>query len=233
MVKRNRVACAIAVGAIVILLGSCVARCAPERGASSTPEPDRETVAEASDGTAGKDATGISGTSWSSASGETSLSFGASSVRVDAPSGSSEVPYEVTGEFDAQNATVLPGRVFLDGVWHETSFIVEGEEGSRRLNCDALDGSPFAEDPAHGFSVSGMDPGFVELVGGDSGALDAALAGWARENASGATGAAFDREAYVDYASGQVTATFTCNNPAATEVTVSYDGSTFSVWSVG
>lgn len=233
MRRGNRVACAVAAGAIVILLGSCVARCAAGGGPSPAAEPAGEAAAEAGSVAAEEGAAGISGTSWSSASGETSLSFGASSVRVDAPSGSSEVPYEVTGEFDAQNATVLSGRVFLDGAWRETSFVVEGEEGSRRLSCDALDGSPFSEDPARGFSVSGVDPGFVELVGGDGGALDAALAEWARENAPGATGASFGREAYVDYASGQVTATFTCNDPAATEATVSYDGAAFSVWGVG
>ena len=70
-------------------------------------------------------------------------------------------------------------------------------------------------------------------MGGDRGALEAAVAEWARGNAPGATGASFGREAYIDYAAGRVTAGFTCNDPAASEATVSYDGSAFSVWGIG
>ena len=248
MRRGNKVVAAIAVGALAIALGSGVARCA-FRGE----EPAREVTGEGTtdsdeEGAESEDAGPLAGTSWSSGSGKASLTFGESSVRIESPSGTSDVPYEVLGEYEAQNATVLSGRVFLGGAWADASFILEGEEGSRRLDCDALDGSPFTEDPAQGFALSEVpftedpaqgfalsevDPGFVELVGGDRGALEAAVAEWARGNAPGATGASFDREAYIDYASGQVTATFTCSDPAATEVTVSYDGSAFSVWGIG
>lgn len=233
MRRGNKVVAAIAVGALAIALGSGVARCA-FRGE----EPAREVTGEGTtdsdeEGAESEDAGPLAGTSWSSGSGAASLTFGESSVRIESPSGTSDVPYEVLGEYEAQNATVLSGRVFLGGAWADVSFILEGEEGSRRLDCDALDGSPFTEDPAQGFALSEVDPGFVELVGGDRGALEAAVAEWARGNAPDATGASFDREAYIDYASGQVTATFTCSDPAATEVTVSYDGSAFSVWGIG
>lgn len=233
MRRGNRVVAAIAVGALAIALGSGVARCA-FRGE----EPAREVAEEEStdpgeEGAESEGAGPLAGTSWSSGSGEASLTFGESSVRIESPSGTSDVPYEVLGEYEAQNATVLSARVFLGGAWADASFILEGEEGSRRLDCDALDGSPFTEDPAQGFALSELDPGFVELVGGDRSALEAAVAEWARGNAPGATGASFDREAYIDYASGQVTATFTCSDPAATEATVSYDGSAFSVWGIG
>ena len=233
MRRGNRVVAAIAVGALAIALGSGVARCA-FRGE----EPAREVAGEGStdpgeEGAESEGAGPLAGTSWSSGSGEASLTFGESSVRIESPSGTSDVPYEVLGEYEAQNATVLSARVFLGGSWADASFILEGEEGSRRLDCDALDGSPFTEDPAQGFALSEVDPGFVELVGGDRGALEAAVAEWARGNAPGATGASFGREAYIDYAAGRVTAGFICNDPAASEATVSYDGAGFSVWGVG
>lgn len=234
MRRGNKVAAAVAAGALVILLGSGVTRCALQGGGAADPGQTGSVSAGPAEGEPGEEgASALAGTSWSSGAGDASLSFGTASLSIEGASGSLEAPYEITGEFESKNAAVLTGRLFLDGSWRDASFVLEGEEGSRRLSCDALEGSPFVEDPASGFSVSGVDPGFIELVGGDGAGLEEAVGEWARANAPEATCASFDREAYIDYASGRVTATFTCDDPSASEASVSYDGSSFSVRGVG
>ena len=79
------------------------------------------------------------------------------------------------------------------------------------------------------FKVTGLDERYLELVGGDEGALRAAIGAYAARRSPQASSASFDGEVFLDLASGMVSATFHLNDNASTIVTVQWADGAFTV----
>ena len=118
-----------------------------------------------------------------------------------------------------------------DGTIVQATVTIEGEGDDERLRCEqlqtAFDWVPAPKDSE--VRVTGVDDQYLALVGGDEGALDLAVSLWASEHVPGASEAAFDGEVYLDTRSGSVTATFTCDDPGRTILSVTWAGGAFSV----
>ena len=78
-------------------------------------------------------------------------------------------------------------------------------------------------------AVSGLAEPYTALIDGKRDELASAIAKYCRDNVPTATKAAFDGEVYLDVATGRTVATFTCDDKAATILSVEYSDGEFSV----
>ncbi len=114
----------------------------------------------------------------------------------------------------------------------QTVISLSGEEGFYRVSCDGFAMSPSyvqgsgAEGPV---AVSGLAEPYTALIDGKRDELASAIAGYCRDNVPTATKAAFDGEVYLDVATGRTVATFTCDDKAATILSVECSDGAFRV----
>lgn len=118
-----------------------------------------------------------------------------------------------------------------DGTVVQATVTIEGEGDDERLTCEqlqtAFDWVPAPRDGE--VRVTDVDDAYLSLVGGSEDALDLAVSLWASEHVPGASEAAFDGEVYLDTRTGSVTATFTCDDPGRTILSVTWADGAFSV----
>lgn len=125
-------------------------------------------------------------------------------------------------------------RITADGSPEAKRGVISltGAEGSYRVSCDgfALAKSYVQGGKGEGpVAVSGVTEPYTTLIDGKTAELAECVASWCREHAPTATTAAFDGEVYLDVPAGTVSATFTCDDPAATAISVSYRAGKFEV----
>ncbi|MGI6535125.1 MAG: hypothetical protein ACOX12_01715 [Eggerthellaceae bacterium] len=128
----------------------------------------------------------------------------------------------------------LTCRITADGSAQPASSVItlSGSEGSYQVACDgfALSKSYVQGSKGEGpVAVSGVTEPYTTLIDGKTPELTSAIASWCRDHAPTATSATFDGEVYVDVPAKRVTATFTCDDAAATVISVVYSGGAFEV----
>lgn len=124
--------------------------------------------------------------------------------------------------------------ITADGSAQPASSVItlSGSEGSYRVSCDgfALSKSYVQGSKGEGpVAVSGVTEPYTTLIDGKTPELTSAIASWCRDHAPTATCATFDGEVYVDVPAKRTTATFTCDDAAATVISVVYSGGAFEV----
>jgi hypothetical protein len=128
----------------------------------------------------------------------------------------------------------LECKLIADGDRTERSSVISlsGKEGSYKVSCDGfLMAKEYvqASASATAVSVEGLTEPYTSLIDGRNGDLAKAVASYCREHVPTATKATFDGEVYLDIPGGRTTATFTCDDTAATVLNVSYSGGAFEV----
>lgn len=128
----------------------------------------------------------------------------------------------------------LECKLVADGDQTERSSIISlsGEEGSYKVSCDGfLMAKEYvqASGSSTAVSVEGLTEPYTTLIEGKNGDLAKAVASYCRNHVPTATKATFDGEVYLDIPGGRTTATFTCDDTAATVLNVTYSGGSFEV----
>lgn len=128
----------------------------------------------------------------------------------------------------------LECKLVADGDQTERSSIISlsGKEGSYKVSCDGfLMAKEYvqASGSATAVSVEGLTEPYTTLIEGKNGDLAKAMASYCRDHVPTATKATFDGEVYLDIPGGRTTATFTCDDTAATVLNVTYSGGSFEV----
>lgn len=130
--------------------------------------------------------------------------------------------------------TSLDVRLVRDGADGEAKATIElsGREGFWKVSSDGfscahsyVETAPHKEEVA----VEGVTEPYTTLIGGRTDELALAVAAYCRAHVPTATRATFDGEVYLDTNAGVVTATFHCDDAAATILQVTYEGGAFAV----
>lgn len=239
MERRKRTA-AIALAAVLVLgIGAGVARCAAVHGHPEDPQAQQEAASEAAGANEttpedwnAQDALEILRSHAWQAEGDPTVTVefrDGSLVETDA-SGVHVAAMEVT----SSSATSLDVRLVRDGGDGEVKATISlsGEEGSWKVSSDGfscahayVEASPHREAVA----VGGVTEPYTTLIEGKTDELALAVAAYCRAHAPTATRATFDGEVYLDTNAGVITATFHCDDAAATILQVTYEGGAFAV----
>lgn len=244
MERRKRAVAIAAAGAVAVLVAATLARCSAARSASATDAgTSGATAAQATTDTAGSDAGGSAGETGEAGScasalesrewmgaGDASERLTASGGRIVETDGTNTYTssYRVT-EDSAGSCELSITRA--DGTVVQATATITGDGDDARLRCEQLQVAfDWVPAPTDGeVRVTGVDDEYLSLVGGDETALDAAVRLWVSMHVPGASEAAFDGEVFLDTNEDRVTATFTCDDPGRTVVSVEWSGGAFSV----
>lgn len=245
MERRQKIILALAIGAVLILIGSTVVRCSmtgsdqvghdvpaeASTGSDSGEAAPTGVSAEASDQklpTSEIDALGVlKGNAWASEDGKSTIAF------KDGRYVESDGVASNMTTFDVSTVTKETGQTSImlkldmaDGSTKDSLVLLRQDNlGACTVSSDdftlektyhqgTANQSPLA--------VEGVNDEFRELLGGTTDALDTAISDYAHAHVPTATKAAWDQALVVDYASGTVSANFTCDDTAKTVLTVEY-----------
>jgi hypothetical protein len=244
MERRKRAVAIAAAGAVAVLVAATLARCSAARSASATDAgTSGATAAQTTTDTAGSDAGGSAGETGEAGSCASALEsrewmgaddaserLTASGGRIVETDGTNTYTssYRVT-EDSAGSCELSITRA--DGTVVQATATITGDGDDARLRCEQLQVAfDWVPAPTDGeVRVTGVDDEYLSLVGGDETALDAAVKLWVSMHVPGASEAAFDGEVFLDTNEDRVTATFTCDDPGRTVVSVEWSGGAFSV----
>ncbi|KUH59324.1 MAG: hypothetical protein DUD31_06920 [Coriobacteriaceae bacterium] len=244
MERRKRAVAIAAAGAVAVLVAATLARCSAARSASATDAgTSGATAAQTTTDTAGSDAGGSAGETGEAGSCASALEsrewmgaddaserLTASGGRIVETDGTNTYTssYRVT-EDSAGSCELSITRA--DGTVVQATATITGDGDDARLRCEQLQVAfDWVPAPTDGeVRVTGVDDEYLSLVGGDETALDAAVRLWVSMHVPGASEAAFDGEVFLDTNEDRVTATFTCDDPGRTVVSVEWSGGAFSV----
>ena len=223
--KRLMLACAI--GALVMLVGSGVARCAMQPSEDPATGQEKESAQKA-------DADGIKsylGTAWSADGGSKTMTIADGVVIEREGDYTSVTYYEVVSEqSDAGGISVnvtttkTPRDAPAQGVMR-----IDASTEEVSITCDAfslsttyiLDAAPDVK-----IALSAHSDKLNELLESDDESISNALSAWASKRSPYATSAAWDGEVYIDCNGKTVTTSFALNDGASTLVQLRYDQTT-------
>lgn len=245
MDRKNKVMLAAAIGAVAILVASSAVRCAvtrtveaaaPNAAVATQEAPEAEPGGEGAemDGTAKKVLEALRSHSWQAEgdAGKT-VEFRDGSLVESDSKGVKVTAFEVTGAHEDDDHASLDVVMTREGSGSFSSVIaIDGREGSLAVSCDGfanasryVQGSG-VEGPVE---VEGLAEPYTSLIDGKADALASAITGYCHDRVPTATKVTFDGEVYLDVAGGRVTATFHCDDKAATILSVAYAGGAFTV----
>lgn len=237
MERKNKVMLAAALGAVAILVASSVVRCtlagpqrdeAPEEAAPATQEQE----AEPQGAPEGQGALALLRShAWQAEgdAGKTVAFTDGAIVETDA-GGVHVSAFTVISESEDS----LDVKVTSDGGGGERSATISitGAEGSYRVSCDAFQVSQTYVQGSAGkapVAVEGVTEPYATLVDGKTDELASAIAAYCRAHVPTATKATFDGEVFLDVNAKTVSATFHCDDAAATILQVTYADGSFAV----
>lgn len=170
--------------------------------------------------------------SWASENGSTlQLSKGLITER-DGEGAIHALTVRSVSEMDAGSQTLITvsGRDESSGEDATWTLIFDETSIAPRISSDDFAAAPaYVQAADYGqVEVTGVDEGFLALVGGDKDRLIEALQDFADRNIPQASSLSFDGEAFVDFNEGSVSATFHANDPKSTIVTITYQDGAFS-----
>ncbi len=251
MSKKSKLVFALAIAAVLILVGSTVVRCTlvhqsngpatstteQSSGQDSSNQNDAQT--QATD-TSVADATAeavsiLQKNAWSADDGKASIAFkDGRFVETDGTT-SALTTFDVTSVSAQPNQTTVMVRIDnADATTSDSMLLIrKSETGALRVVSDSFKlAKSYNQGKANSNPVKvEINDEFCELLGGTTDALGKAITDYAHENAPTATKATWDKSLVVDYAENRVSANFTLDDAAATVLTVEYarSSATFSV----
>lgn len=240
MKRKNKVMLALAIGAVVIAVGSGVARCTlapaediaapePETSQASTVtvndtggEPGAQRQAGAQGGFAD-----LKNTSWESEDGKSALSIIEGAFIESDEAGQRILYYTVEEEQQSSSeiAVTLSVASSMTGDEEKTVVVVrEGEDGTRTITCDKLACAYFQKrQAATEVVLVGATDDLYDVFGKSEGDFESALLDYAKANTPSASTATWGKEVWIDYGASTYLTNFTLNDAASTIVTVQKD----------
>ena len=235
MTRKNKIMAAAAVIALLLLVGSGIARCTIAtddiQEAESAEEVLQEEVVEHEEAkaeTAGIDEgsgfAGLVGTSWVGADDPTLTLAIVDGAFVEGGEGGNAVTYFTVDSEEANGdgitATVLASKSMAEAA-SPVLVKVHEEAGRTLIESDAL-ATTYAsvQTEPKSLSFSGVTSKLEESLGVDAAKVEAAVASRAAAVSPEATRAIWDAEVWIDFAGGTATSSFTLDDGASTIVSV-------------
>ena len=229
MQGKSRVMAAVAAGALVVALGAGAARCAiaPQESPQEQAPPATAGAPEGAGSETEKAASGAEAlwnTVWTGADDPTATLRIVEGAMVES-AGGTERAWFFSAEEPTEADGVLSMPIEVKGTGDKAGGLsliqVSGDGDARILACDLLTQAYAPQKAREGaFSVTGVDGRLPEALGADSADIEDIVAKKAAEVSPQATGAAWDKEVWLDYAGNVASTTFTLDDPASTVVTV-------------
>lgn len=242
MKRKNKVMLALAIGAVVIVVGSGVARCtlapteeaaAPESEASQSSsqaaseiggEPESQWQAGAQGGFAD-----LKNTSWESEDGKSALSI-IDGAFIESDEAGQRILYYTVDEEEQSSSELtatLSVSTRMTGDEEKTVAIVhEYEGGTRTIACDKLACAYFQKaQAATEITLADATDDLYGVFGKGEDDFGSALLEYASANTPSASTATWNKEVWIDFGSGTIITNFTLNDAAATIVTIQKDSS--------
>lgn len=246
MTRKNKVMLMAAIAALVLLVGSGVARCSLVHDDAKEAEGATEAIEQADDADEGPERApdnadapsegtdgleSLVGTSWVGAEDPSKTLAIVNGAFVEGADGQNAVTYwTIDSEEDADGtvtATVLASKSMSEAATPALVTISQ-EEGSVQIRSDVLSCAyKQVQAGAHTLRFSGITGELADSMGMAASKIEAAVSTRATSVSPTATTATWDKEVWIDYASGTATTSFTLDDGASTpiSVTVRADGS--------
>ena len=238
MSKKNKIMAAIAVAALVLLVGSGVARCtlasadAPEEQAveQQQAQPEEETTSQQPRAaTEGQSETGgiegsafeaLVGTSWVAEDDPASTLSIVSGAFVEKTGEDTQVTYWTVDSEDAGSAVLLASKSMTEAATPVTATIEE-DGGNTVIRCDVLARAYRQVQPgARTLYFSGVTSKLAESLGCELTEIESAVSLRAAAVSPNCERAVWDAEVWIDFANDTATTTFTLDDGASTLVSV-------------
>lgn len=235
MSRKNKLMVAAAIAAVLLLVGSGVARCslertdAPEAQQSSEAIDESEAPSEAArtdktDAEEESEFASYVGTSWVGAEDPGCTLSIVDGAFVEGKDGQNTVTY-ITLDSEEETAGTLTATVMASSSMAEAAtpalVTIAQEAGRTCIKSDALSTVyALAQAEPRSLSFSGVTGKLEEALGVDAAKIEAAVAARAAAVSPNATRAVWDAEVWTDYANDVVTTSFTLEDGAATIVSV-------------
>ena len=229
MQGKSRVMAAVAASALTVALGAGAARCAiaPQESPQEQAPPATAGAPEGAGSETEKAASGAEAlwnTVWTGADDPTATLRIVEGAMVES-AGGTERAWFFSAEEPTEADGVLSMPIEVKGTGDKAGGLsliqVSGDGDARILACDLLTQAYAPQKAREGaFSVTGVDGRLPEALGADSADIEDIVAKKAAEVSPQATGAAWDKEVWLDYAGNVASTTFTLDDPASTVVTV-------------
>ena len=225
--NKKRVMLACAIGAILIIAGSGIARCAIQQPEDSPEEPIEKMVEEAPENGMAE----YLGSAWSADGGSKTLVVTDGAMIEREGETTAVTYYEVVSE-DADegglSVNVTTAKTPADAPRQGVVRIDAGTL-STTITCDAFSlATTYTLDapPESKVSLTTHSEELNELLESDDEKISGAISAWAARRSPYATSATWDGEVYIDCNGKTVTTSFVLNDGASTLVQLRYDQTT-------
>ena len=227
MERRNTIIALAVAGAVAVGMVSCATRCVAGRSQEEPPQAGQVATEEEVATTRWRipepegEADEVRTRAWEAADG----SGATLSVR-----GGTLVERSAEGDLSVTSFQVLDESEGLEGATFDDELRLGRDGGRMTVSSGAfrLAGAYVEAEGAGTVRIEGVPEAYLSLVGdwqGFAHGVEAFCATWVPDAAT----ATFSPEVSLDTASGRVTATLACDDPASTTVSVAWDGTTFEV----
>lgn len=239
MEKRKKIVAALAIGAVVLAIGSGAVRAAVtqgDAGQQQDPAQQEQPAGPSQEGGTGGQAgaekgadplSGLYGAKWEADGGEGAFAFMDGAMIESAGGTEKAISYraeDVKTTDDGISATlyVSDGR---GGAETPAALAVTKGAGGMRLTCDALQHVYTAATGDASIELAGTDGNLGAALGKSDDEVRQAISAWASTRSPYAKKATWSKEVWADYGSGTVVTTFTLDDAAGTIVSVTRDAS--------
>lgn len=233
MSKKNKVMLALAIGAIVILIGSGITRCTLQQSQSTAPEEDAAAEVASSpqeeQGPSQEGATetfeSLIGTTWTAEDDPAATLSIVKGAFIEGTGDATSVIYW-TLEDEAREGNVISARIsaaksMTDAQALSLVSVTEKEDGSLVIACDALSHTYLqARTEARKIQFANVTSKLSDSMGVDASAIEAAVSARAASVSPNARTASWDAEVWCDFANDTATTTFTLDDGAAAIISV-------------
>ncbi|WP_278853305.1 hypothetical protein [Gordonibacter pamelaeae] len=238
MSRKNKIMAAIAAGALVLLVGSGVARCslasadgpapedAPQQQQSQEQrypdfsEPEGQGGASAPEQAQGSAFEALVGTSWVAEDDPTSTLSIVSGAFVEKSGKDTIVTYWTIDSEDAGSAVLLASKSMTEAASPVTATIEEAG-GTTVIRCDALSHAyKQVQAGARTLYFSGVTSKLAESLGCELTDIESAVSLRAAAVSPACERAVWDAEVWIDYANNTATTTFALDDGASTLISV-------------
>lgn len=231
MSKKNKLMVALAVAAVVLLIGSGVARCTlVNAGDGETQEASSTSEQSASSQASGSGASGegmqpgglesLVGTSWIGTSDPTRTLSIVKGAFVEKSGEETQVTYWTIDSEDEGTSTILASKSMSEAATPAVVIVSDTGNGIT-IRCDALACEyKQVQGGARTLYFSGMTSKLAESMGCDASEIEAAVSSRVAAVSPQCERAVWDAEVWIDYANNTATTTFTLDDGASTMVSV-------------
>lgn len=240
MNKKSKILMALAIGAVFILVGSSVVRCTlvhqdeslgqivPVESEGNQEVPDTPDISNQKLPTDEKDALSMLKSSvWTADGGKTTITFKDGRYAETDGVANNMTAFDVISVAKENNQTSIMLKLDqADGSTKDSVVLVRQDAaGAYTVSSDDFTlAKTYSQGAPNIGSVEivGINDEFRELLGGTTEGLSKAVTDYAHASVPTATKATWTQSLVVDYASGTVSANFTCDDATSTVLTVEY-----------